>query len=428
MTAYIRITRGEAMDAHGLRECCRRAGVTAGIDDALVEDLGERLSSDLFTHEGVIARGIDPQQGEAGRIEFEFPVEVVAGAKLADGRIDFHERNLLQSVRQGDELGRRIDPVEGTPGVFVDGLPIAVDAVEKVGFGKLGKGVRMVDDSIVEAVKDGMLIIVPHSLIDVVDSYEHRGDVDVASGDLHVCGSIEVMGDVAESYALAATKNVVVRGMVADASVEAGADITVQGGAMGKLAVLTAGHDLTCRHASRATLRAGGDVCLTDHGIDCHVFGHSVTVEQGRGVIVGSEVHARQSIHLIEAGNDVGALTILKVADTSRERRELLSLETEQRKQERRSQKRRGRAAGRGGKDNRARVGQSSQVRKARRELERVQAGLLETAEVTVRGAIHLGVRLCFGPHEREINAMERGIRYSFDIANGKIVEESYTP
>ena len=75
------------------------------------------------------------------------------------------------------------------------------------------------------------------------------------------------------------------------ARVEAGANLRIEGGVIGRgFARIEAGGDAYVHHASHVPIDVQGTLELGDHVVDCSVRAAAVLAENGRGSIVGGKI------------------------------------------------------------------------------------------------------------------------------------------
>ncbi|MCP5059949.1 MAG: DUF342 domain-containing protein [bacterium] len=220
MSAKVRVFPGETGDANTLGSVLAQAGVTAGIVPDAQELLAEKLADPLFAVDGlVVAEGSEPIPGTDGVFSPNFAEEAPAGSVAAGkvdekGQIDFRNRSLLQPVEADELLGVYSAATKGEPGTTVLGEPLPAPAgAERMP--NLGNGIdkKKAPDTIC-ARRAGVILYQEAKQLDVVDASEHRGDVDLSSGNLRVGGSVVISGSVMSNARVEATGDVVIAGLV----------------------------------------------------------------------------------------------------------------------------------------------------------------------------------------------------------------------
>lgn len=422
LCAEVEVTPGPAAGVDALSQALARAGVRHGVDQAVVDDLGARLADPELRHRGVIAQGTAPVPGRDGVLEFAVPVTVQPGEVATDQSIDWRERHLLHPIADAEPIARWQAPVAGSPGTSVLGAAIPPPPVQR-GLPALGSGVALQPDGSILAVRDGAVHHQPGRLLDVVELWQHRGDVDVATGNLHTRGSLVVKGNVCEGAAVDAGCDLLVQGAVFSARLQAAGDVTVQQGIQGTGSGAIAGGELTCRHATVATLQASGTVRVRDQLVNCHVRAERILVEEGRACVVGGELRARRAVRVGVAGSAAGTPTLLAAADLSDVAADLLAAERDREHAARRTAKLQLLGErGKGGKLGRRAV--DDRAESARLDLLRRQRELLAEARIHVAELAHPGVRIVLGRASLLLQAPVHGASFRFDSATDTIVKD----
>jgi len=156
------------------------------------------------------------------------PVEIVYDE---DERVDYWERYVFPSVKEGDVLAVLHLPVPGVPGMMVTGKAIAPDPVYEDML-RVKDGVRISDDG-----REAIATIAGRPLIEdqgmkylrVTQLMTHPGDVDMASGNLRFHGDLQILGNVTEGMQVSALGDVTVKGNVTGAVIRAGSRVICQG-------------------------------------------------------------------------------------------------------------------------------------------------------------------------------------------------------
>ncbi len=425
LSAVAKVSAGAAASRAELDAELQRAGVVFGHDEAALRALAELLLDPDHAGEHVVANGVAPQHGANGRLDPQFTLGQTIGEVCKDGHVDFRERRLLQPIGPDEHIASVHAPTAGTAGKDVRGRPLPARPGAAAKF-RLGPGARLADDKILAS--RGGVVLADDKTIDVVPLYQHRGDVDLKSGNLHSEGSLEVTGDVGDGFAATATGDVMVRGVVQSAKVTAGGSVHVDQGILGTQSEVTAGVDLSCRHATAAQLQAGGTILVHDQLAHCRARGERILLVEGRGQAFGGELRAQISIEVSAAGTKEGAATLLAIADLLDERNELAQLSSEA--------ARVARVATRGDNTN-GRISKGKGTRLAvraedRSETERLrliarQRELLDNASVVIHDVAHVGVRIQLGDLVLRIDAPRHAVRYRYDRDQNQILEE-YLP
>lgn len=186
-----------------------------------------------------IATGLPPVQGENGYVEYRVEMEVKHGPReRTDGSMDFREIKAIPAVSNGQVLAVVYPPVPGTPGVTVTNEPLPPNPALPIVI-KERKGVMAVesDDHIsLIATESGRPFIEIRGLLAtfmIMPKMVHRGNVDLASGNLRFQGDIEVFGEITERMEVEAKGNITVHENVYKGKLTSSGSIVTKGNVIG---------------------------------------------------------------------------------------------------------------------------------------------------------------------------------------------------
>ena len=319
---------GPQLSVEDAKKTLAEAGVTHGVDEQALATL---LESKAYGGARVVAFATSPEDGEDGKLVFNFSIDERTGCpkELGCGRVDYRSLDLYVPVEVGQLLVSRSPATDGTPGKTVTGNEIKQRPGKEVMFPR-GKNVEINDDKTkMYALCSGMVEFVNNS-VDVSSVYDVNGDCDLSVGNIDFDGSVHVHGSVRSGYTIRATGGVIIDGGIEAATVIAGGNVEVKGGMQGaNRGLIEAGGAVSILYVERGTIRADGPVML-DVSIHSTIeAGESLTAKGQRGAIIGGRVGSTGSI----IANYVGALshtrTEIAVGVTPRKRARLQFVETE---------------------------------------------------------------------------------------------------
>nr|WP_277998829.1 FapA family protein [Moorella sulfitireducens] len=187
----------------------------------------------------VIARGLAPRPPEDGRVEFLFSTEMTRKEVGEEEQVDYREMVIRASAAVGDLVAVKIPPQPGKPGMTVTGKVIPPPEPRDVEL-VAGKGTEVIDGRRCVATAEGRPQLSRRKgkvIIDILPVLTHRGDVDLASGNLKFKGCISVTGNVTETMQVTATRDVEIGGDVTQATVQAGGTINIHRNCIGSFLV-----------------------------------------------------------------------------------------------------------------------------------------------------------------------------------------------
>lgn len=296
----------------------RERGVIFGIRaDALAGRLDARVPI-------LVAEGIPPVNGNDSVIKM-FELKEPKPEVKEDGKVDHYELNLINKVKEGDWLGERTDPTEGSPGKSVKGevvhqlkgkrFPLFYDSktVSEVH----GNGKTTLYAKITGAVHyNGDKISVSNYL-------EISSDIDFNTGNIDFDGFLTVKGAIADNFSVAARDDIEILGEFGIGSVKEvvsrGGNILIKGGIAGKnKAVVRSTKDIYTKFISDATVISDGIVYVGFYCLNSNIIAKQVIVESAKGKIIGGVIEAEQKVEAAYTGNESEKRTQIIVKGFSR--------------------------------------------------------------------------------------------------------------
>ena len=283
--------------------------VTSGIDTACLTSLAtEKPYFKMIP----IAVGTPAIEGTNGSVVERFPRVLEYEVKLdEEGVADYKSSNYVRQVYKDTVICDIILPVEGTPGLSVDGKVIQPKAVRPAKVPK-GRNTTITEDGLqMVATMDGNLEFKGDGF-HVRPVMEIAGDVDYETGNIDFTGDVHVKGDVRENFSVTATGSVTVDGLVEAATVEAGTDLLITKGVVGdNRALLKCQGTLRAKYLESCVIYAGKAVysdCIMNSQV--HSDG-IIDVTSGRGSVVGGALVAAAGIRAKMIGAESGRRTEL---------------------------------------------------------------------------------------------------------------------
>ncbi|MDI6780889.1 MAG: FapA family protein [bacterium] len=304
------------------------AGVVYGIDEFLIQEI---LQNKIFDEPVVVAKGCPPVDGKSATIEYFFNTEKKRApfAMSEDGSVDFREIGLIQTVKAGDVLAKKVATNKGIPGMTVTGQPLpAIDGKDIV----LHKGKNVLinnnETELTAAVKGQ--IIWDGSKIEVDPVCKIKGDVCFETGNIYFNGALIIDGNVREGFVVKADDDIEIKGNIEKAYVESlEGSVTVQGGIVGiGQDSIRAQKKITAKFVQNASLCARGDIIVTEFILHSFVdSGESVFVTRGeKGAIIGGKIRATKEVCAKTIGNVAETVTIIQVGIDPEIREEMNSI------------------------------------------------------------------------------------------------------
>lgn len=285
-------------------------GIKAGI---CKDNLRSYFAKRNYLEEILVAEGTQPKQGQNACIEYFFNTDRRAKPTLLeDGSVDFFHLNMVSTCKKGGVLAKLHPAVPGEAGSNVYGEPIQPANVRETRF-QYGKNIEQSEDGLtLISMVDGHAELVDDKVF-VSDVLEVE-NVDTSTGNIDFEGSVQINGNVCTNFEVKTKGDIIVKGVVEGAHLEAGGNIIIVRGVngMGK-GVLKAGGNVISKFLENVTVHAAGYVS-SESILHCHVMaGTEITVSGRRGFITGGKVSAAGLIDVKTLGSAMGADTVVEV-------------------------------------------------------------------------------------------------------------------
>lgn len=280
MTASLTVTAprgGRPIDRQQVNTAVQTAGVVRGIQQDEI-DAALALAKGRET---VIARGRPPEHGRDAEFQSLIPSIRERGPRIDEhGVSDYRELQQVLTVKQGDPLMRRIPATAGRAGESVLGGNVPAKPGKDARFspGLKGAAVDPQDNDLLVASITGQAVLVRNGVS--VEPVITVKNVDLASGNLDFDGSVHVTNDVIQGMKVKATGDVIIGGTVESSDIEAGGDISIRGGILGRAEACEGPADK--QHHNTARLRCEGTLSAR--------FIENAWIEAGDCITVESEV------------------------------------------------------------------------------------------------------------------------------------------
>ncbi|MFT6918586.1 MAG: hypothetical protein ACJA2G_001205 [Cognaticolwellia sp.] len=339
MSASAEITAalgGQHMNAKAILDAAQAAKVYKGFNKEKLITLAKRAAKapagSMVKCE--IANGKLPIEGKNSYIKFlveSAQDRILKPKKRHDGTVDMRDLGDIICVKIGDPLARKIPLTNGIPGYTVTGdlLDSSPGTDIEILVGE-GTALSPKDSSILVATLVGLPRIIGNGM--EVDNVYHLKNVDVGTGHVKFKGSVIIDGDIGESMKVVATGDISIGGFVESAMLDAGGDITIGKGIIGKKQEVES-VDISKIYLS-AHIKARGkvfakycqyaDITCDSLRIENQIM-HSIikvnnTVWVGReekanGKLIAGYISAGKSVHAGTIGAIAGSMTIITFAD-----------------------------------------------------------------------------------------------------------------
>ena len=316
MHAELKLTQahgGKAAAMEDVLQALANAGVIFGIDEAALIHACELGDCSGFP----VASGVLAQDGKDTDFEVMVAKAVDRAPKLDEhGLIDYREHGTITVVQSGAPLMRRIPATPGVPGHTTLGHVLTPRPGQDKPFTAQLSGAEPAsnDPNLLQAAVTGQPVVVPGGVI--VEPVLRVVEVNMASGNIHFDGTVEVEGEVTQNMKLQASGDIWVKGLVDGGILEAGGNIHIDGGVISHAKLQAAG-SVTARFAQSAKISAGTVIALKDMALECELESLSQIIigaeAPERGRLVGGSATAMMLIQTPVLGSAKGTTTRIKL-------------------------------------------------------------------------------------------------------------------
>lgn len=303
--------------------------VTHGVNKRVIEQALSSNSTDKI----LIAESTPPVHGENSVFE-----SLIAEAKDTrpqvneDGSVNYHEIGAFITVNAGDQLMRKTPPTKGTNGVDVYGNVILATPGNNTPYASKLEGAEVDnnDRNLLIASTGGQPEIVDNGM--KVSPVINVKDVNLSTGNIDFDGTVNINGDVVEGMKIIATGDIIITGMMEGAHLEAGGNIVISKGVIGRgelrtesgdpgqgIAILKSGGSIEARFIENAIVTADENVTageLVSHS-EISALNQVLVGKKGakKGHIIGGKTKAVMAIEAQILGSQANVKTIIEVGN-----------------------------------------------------------------------------------------------------------------
>jgi len=202
-------------------EILKERNIVYGIMPEMIQ-----FAIDSNSEEIIVAKGLEPEPGVDGYINCLYQKKVYRKSGQEETPlVHIHE---VVSVEAGEKLVEVIPPKEGKAGIDVYGNPVEPPPVKKVNL-IVGGGAQLTSDGNGAIALIAGRPVLKGQVIAVYPSYTLTGDIDAKNtGQINFKGDLVIQGNVLDGMKIDATGKILIYGYVANSTIHAGGDITIE--------------------------------------------------------------------------------------------------------------------------------------------------------------------------------------------------------
>lgn len=303
---------GKALTEELVYEALTQKGVVEGVKiDVIKGAIEDARKLSVPQKDIVIAEGTPPIAGKNSDIDYNFDIE---GEKhtfriLPGGKVDYKGSANIVTAKTDELLATIGDPDPGTNGVTVFGELIEAEEGKTTSL-VAGNGVRASEDEKSFYAEINGCIVLNYPIIQVLELYEVKGDVDYSTGNIDFSGNVIINGTVREGFEVKADGDIIIQNHVESAKVIAGRDVRISGGVFGQgKGLISAGRDVYVEYTQNGRIEAQGTVYINDFAVNSYIFCNFLNNLKKHGSVVGGEIYAQRGIDVLTLGSPSGTKT-----------------------------------------------------------------------------------------------------------------------
>jgi uncharacterized protein (DUF342 family) len=330
---------GRTINTQDVMEALNANGVVYGINKSNIENITQYP---IYNESVLIAEGTPSINGQNGKVKFHFDLKKDRKfTELEDGRVDFYNLNIIESVEKGSVLCSLVPPLPGVPGKTVDGSEIPAQEGKLATLPK-GKNVEITEDGqqLIASI-DGQVNYIDGK-VSVYQIYEIPANVDTSTGNVKFIGNVIVRGNVLSGFTIEAGGTVEVYGVVEAETIIAGGDIILRRGMQGVgKGLLVSGGDVVAKYIENSIIEARLDIkaeAIMHSTVKC---GNKLELSGKKGLLIGGIARVGKEVSAKVIGSYMATVTEIEVGvDPSlkerykKAREELIVLEEDTKKAE----------------------------------------------------------------------------------------------
>lgn len=291
----------------------KKLGITKTIDYAALYEFCAVIANGTDPEPTLIARGFAPQKGPDGWLDLRVKIygSDIDLKEDESGYVDHKKLNRFSDIKSGQKLAIVRSPGRGTPGMSVQGLPVAAETGDSFSL-TAGEGVMLkYDERVAFAIKPGKAIL-ENNTLRIDDHLKINGNVDLSIGDIDFKGVVEISGEVQDGFDVKASSGLYINGHVGSCQIESGGEIEIVSMSGKGVGTIICHGSLKAAYLNQVTIYCYGNVVVSKEIRSCQVKSTGfIKVESGS--IIGGECVAYAGID----AQNLGAPSALKTKVTS---------------------------------------------------------------------------------------------------------------
>ncbi len=288
--------------------------------DYLNTKLLQKCLSSNSEKQTIIAEGIAPVNGEPSKFEVLFnPEEISKPKRSADGTINHYETHNYITVDENHGVMRRVPHTQGTSGYNILGEEIPSENGEMIKF-TMDDSVKMdeLDLNLLVAAKKGHPLALEFGVH--IDDTLTVKNASLRTGNIHFDGSVQVTGEVLPNVVIEASGDIFVEGMVENATLISGNNISIGGGVISSKIFeqenaddfspecsIKAQGTITANYCNSIYATAKNNILIENYSMHSQLHSEKHIIfgdNNGKGVLIGGSSYGQLGITANIIGSD----------------------------------------------------------------------------------------------------------------------------
>ncbi len=252
-----------------------------------------------------MAKGLPPVYGQDGFITFYVKKDSEYRPEInLEGEVDYKNLDYFQIVKKDQILAEITKETAGSEGKNIFGAAVGTKIGRPVN-SPVGKNTHLAgDDTLLVSDCDGVIRFI-RDTVDVNEVLKVNSNVDQLTGNVNFSGDITIEGDVSTGFSVKSGGNIIVKGVVEDAAIEAVGNVHISKGINGggKNGIHVGGN-LKTKYIEHANIHVEGNLSA-DYIIDSNVtcLGN-IELAGSRELIVGGEIRVMGELSAKDIGSE----------------------------------------------------------------------------------------------------------------------------
>ena len=328
MTAYMSIEHaqgGKPVCLEMVKKALAAKGIRHGflLDDIRVAIVTGEANNLL------VVRAEPAKDGKDAQFVCTLPEIKIRTPRIAEhGNVNYRDLGDITVVERGEIIMRRLPATIGTPSKNIFGRTLTPKPGIDTPYSKKLKGVIISkeDPDILIAGETGQPIIMENGI--TIENTMSIKKVDLSTGNIVFEGSVIVIGDVASNMLVQAKGDITVKGMVENATLDAGGNILIRGAVIGHSgdirsdsdnANLKANGSITAKFTENANLKSNDNIYIQDWSLKSNMSAINEIVvgnqNSSKGQIIGGKVTSGILVKVKNLGSSAGVKTYIEVGN-----------------------------------------------------------------------------------------------------------------